>query len=156
MENQRDDLVVILAGYKDRMDTFFRSNPGMSSRIAHHIEFPDYTGEELLEIALRMAGQMNYRFDEAGVAALREYIELRARQPHFANARSMRNALDRARLRHANRVFDASLRTDVPLRAEDLSRLDEADVRASRVFRGGLDAPPGRSDAAGTEPARAG
>ena len=156
MENQRDDLVVILAGYKDRMDTFFRSNPGMSSRIAHHIEFPDYTGEELLEIALRMAGQMNYRFDEAGVAALREYIELRARQPHFANARSMRNALDRARLRHANRVFDASLRTDVPLRAEDLSRLDEADVRASRVFRGGLDAPPGQSDPAGTEPARAG
>jgi len=135
------------------MDTFFRSNPGMSSRIAHHIEFPDYTRDELLAIALRMAGQMNYRFDEAGVAALREYIALRVRQPHFANARSMRNALDRARLRHANRVFDASLRAGVQLRAEDLSRLDEADVRASRVFRGGLDAPPGQSDPAGTDPA---
>jgi probable Rubsico expression protein CbbX len=140
MENQRDDLVVILAGYKDRMDTFFRSNPGMSSRIAHHIDFPDYTEDELIEIAQRMAGQMNYRFDAAGVAALREYIGLRVRQPHFANARSIRNALDRARLRHASRLFDASLDGGQP-RAEDLARLDAADIRASRVFSGGAGAP---------------
>ena len=97
MENQRDDLVVILAGYSDRMDKFFRSNPGMSSRIAHHIDFPDYTPAELLEIATRMASEMHYRFDDEAIRAMREYIELRMRQPHFANARSIRNALDRAR-----------------------------------------------------------
>jgi len=146
MENQRDDLVVILAGYKDRMDTFFRSNPGMSSRIAHHIDFPDYTQDELLAIALKMAGQMNYRFDDAGVAALREYIALRVAQPHFANARSMRNALDRARLRQASRLFDASLAGGGAPRVDDLSRLDAGDIRASRVFRGGLDAPPGQPE----------
>jgi probable Rubsico expression protein CbbX len=141
MENQRDDLVVILAGYKDRMDTFFRSNPGLSSRIAHHIDFPDYTPEELLAISLKMAAQMNYALDEAGVAAIREYIGLRVRQPHFANARSMRNALDRARLRHASRLFDASIASNSQPRADDLTRLDAADIRASRVFLGGLDAP---------------
>src|SRR5690242_5070910 len=74
MENQRDDLVVILAGYKNRMDTFFRSNPGMASRIAHHIDFPDYTPDELLQIAELIAARMDYRFDEASVAAMREYI----------------------------------------------------------------------------------
>jgi len=164
MENQRDDLVVILAGYKDRMDTFFRSNPGMSSRIAHHIDFPDYTPDELLAIATKMAGQMNYRLDEAAVAAIREYIALRVRQPHFANARSVRNALDRARLRHASRLFDASMAAGSQARADDLTRLDAADIRASRVFRGGLDAPLDRplgndattqgEDAAGAQPQR--
>src|SRR5581483_10872393 len=83
MENQRDDLVVILAGYKDRMETFFRSNPGMSSRIAHHIDFPDYTPEELLAIARLMLEQMQYRLDGEGDGALREYIEKRRAQPHF-------------------------------------------------------------------------
>src|SRR5487761_2055688 len=94
MENNRDDLVVILAGYKDRMDTFFRSNPGMSSRIAHHIDFPDYGAGELLAITLLMATRMNYRFGDAGLQAMRDYIAPRVAQPHFANARSMRNALD--------------------------------------------------------------
>ncbi len=150
MENQRDDLVVILAGYKDRMDTFFRSNPGMSSRIAHHIDFPDYTPDELLAIALKMAGQMNYRLDDDGMAAIREYIALRVRQPHFANARSVRNALDRARLRHASRLFDAAIAAGSQARADDLTRLDAADIRASRVFRGGLDAPIDRPLGEGT------
>ena len=138
MENQRDDLVVILAGYKDRMDTFFRSNPGMSSRIAHHIDFPDYTPEELIAIAERMAQQMNYHFDAASLAAMREYIGLRITQPHFANARSVRNALDRARLRQANRIFEAALASGAPLQPEDLTLLSDRDIRASRVFQGGL------------------
>jgi probable Rubsico expression protein CbbX len=131
MENQRDDLVVILAGYKNRMDTFFQSNPGMSSRIAHHIDFPDYTPDELFAITEQMARGWNYGFDDDARVALREYIAARVQQPHFANARSMRNALDRARLRQANRLFDgASGATD----ALALQTLTAADIRASRVF----------------------
>ena len=105
MENNRDDLVVILAGYKNRMDTFFSSNPGMSSRIAHHIDFPDYSRPELLSIASKMVDTMNYRFDADAEQAMNDYIERRLTQPNFANARSVRNALDRARLRQANRLF---------------------------------------------------
>ncbi len=103
MENQRDDLVVILAGYRDRMDTFFRSNPGMRSRIAHHVDFPDYSPGDLLLIADRMLGQQNYRFGPGAREAFEEYLARRIRQPHFANARSVRNALDRTRLRQAAR-----------------------------------------------------
>src|SRR5205807_1430114 len=98
MENQRDDLVVILAGYKERMDTFFRSNPGMSSRIAHHLDFPDYAPAELLRIADKLLEQHNYRFAPGARATFEEYLTARIRQPNFANARSVRNALDRARL----------------------------------------------------------
>jgi probable Rubsico expression protein CbbX len=134
MENQREDLVVILAGYRERMDTFFRSNPGMSSRIAHHIDFPDYTEEELLAIAQLMARDMNYCFDECSLQAMREYVARRVLQPRFANARSIRNALDRARLRQANRVFARALAADTGATAEDLTRIDVADIRASRVF----------------------
>jgi probable Rubsico expression protein CbbX len=141
MENNRDDLVVILAGYKDRMETFFKSNPGLSSRIAHHIDFPDYTADELFAIAQKMAAQMNYRFDEESLAVLREYIGLRLQQPHFANARSIRNALDRARLRQANRIFESAM-TGKPASADELSRLSASDIRASRVFSGGLDSDP--------------
>src|ERR1700722_3155215 len=101
MENQRADLVVILAGYRERMQVFFRSNPGLSSRIAHHLDFPDYGAEELEAIAQRMLGSMQYRLSDGGLQALREYIPLRMQQPHFANARSIRNALDRAPLRQA-------------------------------------------------------
>jgi len=132
MENQRDDLVVILAGYKDRMETFFRSNPGMSSRIAHHIDFPDYTPGELLAIARLMLEQMQYRVSGEGSEALREYIEKRRAQPHFANARSIRNALDRARLRQASRLFE---RIGGAISRQDLQTIEESDIRASRVFR---------------------
>jgi probable Rubsico expression protein CbbX len=143
MENQRDDLVVILAGYKNRMDTFFRSNPGMASRVAHHLDFPDYSAAELLQIAELIAAQMNYRFDADSLQALREYIALRVQQPHFANARSMRNALDRARLRQANRLFAGAAHQATPTR-EQLMLIAAADIRASRVFRGGLDAETAR------------
>ncbi|MDZ4142821.1 MAG: CbbX protein [Methylotenera sp.] len=136
MENNRDDLVVILAGYKDRMDTFFQSNPGMSSRIAHHIDFPDYSQHELLEIAQKMVAAMHYQFDEKALAAISEYIEQRKTQPHFANARSIRNALDRIRLRHANRIFEIASGAKTNATIEDLSTITEADIRASRVFAG--------------------
>jgi probable Rubsico expression protein CbbX len=131
MENQRDDLVVILAGYKDRMDTFFQSNPGMSSRIAHHLDFPDYAHGELQQIADRMLATMNYRFGEGAREAFDEYLGRRIAQPHFANARSVRNALDRMRLRQASRLF---AERDRVLGREDLITLAESDVRASRVF----------------------
>ncbi len=130
MENQRDDLVVILAGYADRMDRFFRSNPGFRSRIAHHIDFPDYSDDELMSIAEMMLKGMNYRFSEAAAAAFRDYIVARRAQPHFANARSIRNALDRMRLRHANRHFEEAGVVSL----EDLTTIEASDVRASRVF----------------------
>ncbi|MEN9793671.1 MAG: hypothetical protein RJA17_211 [Pseudomonadota bacterium] len=134
MENNRDDLVVILAGYKDRMNTFFQSNPGMSSRIAHHIDFPDYQDAELLEIAKAMVDQMGYGLDDQAACALADYISLRKQQPYFANARSIRNALDRARLRQANRVFEMAMAGGQPVGADLLSNISEADIRASRVF----------------------
>jgi probable Rubsico expression protein CbbX len=132
MENQRDDLVVILAGYKDRMDTFFRSNPGMSSRIAHHLDFPDYPAADLLRIADKLLDQQNYRFGRGAREAFAEYVAHRIEQPHFANARSVRNALDRARLRQASRLFADQERE---FTSEDLSTIAEDDIRASRVFR---------------------
>ncbi len=138
MENHRDDLVVILAGYKDRMDTFFKSNPGMSSRIAHHIDFPDYTDDELLQIAQKMAGEMHYQLDAGALSAMQEYIGLRKAQPHFANARSIRNALDRARLRQANRIFEVATQPGRQATRDDLSQISAEDIRASRVFTGGL------------------
>lgn len=131
MENQRDDLVVIVAGYGDRMNTFFKSNPGLSSRIAHHLDFPDYLPQELEDIAQRMLQGMQYRLSALGLAALREYIPLRMQQPHFANARSIRNALDRARLRQANRLFAQKGRQ---LTRDELMTIEGEDLRASRVF----------------------
>jgi probable Rubsico expression protein CbbX len=131
MENQRDDLVVIVAGYADRMQTFFQSNPGLSSRIAHHLEFPDYTAEELELIAETILAQMQYRLSPEAREALREYLPLRMVQPHFANARSVRNALDRARLRQANRLFVQRNKT---LTRTELMTIEGDDIRASRVF----------------------
>src|SRR5499427_350253 len=133
MENQRDDLVVILAGYKERMEAFFRSNPGMSSRIAHHLDFPDYAPADLLRIADKLLERQNYRFAAEAHTAFEEYLAHRIRQPHFANARSVRNALDRARLRQASRLFADR---DRLLSAEDLATIEAADIRASRVFQG--------------------
>ncbi len=131
MENQRDDLVVILAGYKDRMDTFFKSNPGMSSRIAHHLDFPDYAHDELMRISELMLAQQNYRFGAGAREAFADYLARRIAAPHFANARSVRNALDRARLRQASRLF---AERDRELGREDLTTIAEPDIRASRLF----------------------
>ncbi|MBV8869032.1 MAG: CbbX protein [Acetobacteraceae bacterium] len=131
MENRRDDLVVILAGYADRMDRFFTSNPGFRSRVAHHIEFPDYSAEELMAIAETMLGGQGYRFSAAARDSFARYLDARMRQPHFANARSVRNALDRARLRQAVRLFEARGRR---LTAEDLSTIEPPEILASRVL----------------------
>jgi probable Rubsico expression protein CbbX len=131
MENNREDLVVILAGYKDRMDKFFHSNPGMRSRIAHHIDFPDYGPDELVAIAKLMLESQNYCFSAAGEEAFGKYIRLRMKSEHFANARSVRNALDRARLRQANRLFSGTKKS---LSKTDLITLEAEDILASRVF----------------------
>lgn len=132
MENQRDDLVVILAGYADRMQTFFSANPGFRSRIAHHIDFPDYDDEELLRIADLIAEKEGYRFDEGARAALADYVAARRNRPDFANARSIRNAFDRARLRQAIRLFEAGGEVD----ADALSTITAAEIRSSRVLSG--------------------
>lgn len=134
MENQRGDLVVILAGYKERMATFFQANPGFHSRIAHHIDFPDYSAAELMQIAELMVRQQNYAFDPPAQQAFEEYLVLRMSQPHFANARSVRNALDRIKLRQANRL----VRQGGLISRQELMRIDASDVRQSRVFQGGL------------------
>lgn len=134
MENNRDDLVVILAGYKNKMDRFFHSNPGMRSRIAHHIDFPDYTPEELLAIAKLMLADQNYRLSPDAEKAFAEYIKLRMTLEHFANARSIRNALDRARLRQANRLFAGTTKS---ITKSDLMTIEADDILASRVFKEG-------------------
>ncbi len=137
MENQRTELVVILAGYKQHMDRFFASNPGLSSRVAHHIDFPDFGADELTHIAGQMLATMHYRFDEEAAAVFTRYLERRMAQPHFANARSVRNALDRARLRHASRLVRDPLSV---ADAATLSTITAADLLASRVF--GAELPP--------------
>jgi len=131
MENNRDDLVVILAGYKNRMDQFFNSNPGMRSRIAHHLDFPDYSADELLAISKLMIAQQNYRFSEESEKVFSDYIHRRMKLEHFANARSIRNALDRARLRQANRLFNNKT---VKIDKDALMTLEGEDFKASRIF----------------------
>ena len=135
MENRRDDLVVILAGYGERMEKFFGSNPGFRSRIAHHIDFPDYSSDELLAIGKLILGDQNYKLSDKAEEALKDYIDKRKGQPHFANARSIRNALDRARLRQATRLFER--RSDA-LTADDLMTIEADEILASRVFQGGI------------------
>ena len=131
MENRRTDLVVILAGYADRMERFFGSNPGMRSRIAHHIDFPDYEPAELMRIAELMLTAQNYRFSEDARDAFTHYLAARMRQPHFANARSVRNALDRARLRQAVRLFE---QRPEAVTAEELMTIGPEEILASRVL----------------------
>jgi probable Rubsico expression protein CbbX len=131
MENQREDLVVILAGYKDRMETFFQGNPGMSSRIAHHLDFPNYTADELIAIAKLMLEKQQYRLSPDAEKVFHEYLVRRMQMPNFANARSVRNALDRARLRQANRLFAQHQDT---ITKKDLVTIEAEDILASRVF----------------------
>ena len=131
MENQRDDLVVILAGYKEKMDVFYESNPGLSSRITNHVHFPDFEPEELLQIGINMIEEQQYQLTVAAEAALLEYIKVRRTKPLFANARSVRNALDRARMRQANRVFETESDS---LTKRQLVTIEDVDLLQSRVF----------------------
>ena len=133
MENQRDDLVIIFAGYKERMDEFYESNPGLSSRVANHIDFPDYSPEELLIIAKQMVEEQQYRLTVESCSVLLDYIKIRKEYPHFANARSVRNAIDRARMRQANRMFNAGNRV---LTKADLVTIQPEDILKSRLFTG--------------------
>jgi probable Rubsico expression protein CbbX len=130
MESERENFVVIMAGYRDRMEEFFQANPGMGSRVAHHIHFPDYSVDELMEIALMMVDQQGYELSEDGETAFRAYIERRIERPRFANGRSIRNAVERARMRQANRLFDAGRR----LTKTDLVSLEADDILQSSVF----------------------
>jgi probable Rubsico expression protein CbbX len=130
MENQREDLVVILAGYADRMEKFYTMNPGFRSRVAHHIDFPDYEKSELLSISETMLARQNYRFTPSALEAMESYIAARREQPYFSNARSIRNALDRARLRQAGRL----IAHEGPVHAEMLREIEAADILSSRVF----------------------
>ena len=130
MEADRDKVVVVLAGYKDRMDEFFRSNPGMSSRVAHHLDFPDYTAEQLMQIARLMLEQQSYELTPEAEEVFTQYLERRMHQPRFANARSVRNAIDRARLRQASRLFDEG----GTLTRSQLMRIEPEDLLKSRVF----------------------
>nr|QUE29255.1 cbbX [Erythrotrichia welwitschii] len=131
MENQRHDLVVIFAGYKERMDKFYESNPGLSSRVANHVDFPDYSPSELLTIGKMMLKEQQYRFTQEAETVLLDYVELRKAQPHFANARSVRNAIDRARMRQANRMFSNTGRV---LTKADLVTIEAEDILKSRLF----------------------
>ena len=133
MENRRTEVVVIFAGYKDRMDRFYSSNPGLSSRVAHHLDFPDYSDADLMAIAGLLLDAQQYRFSPEAEQAFAEYIALRRQLPFFANARSIRNAIDRARLRQANRLF---ARMAEALTRDDLITIEAPDIRASRVFSG--------------------
>ena len=130
MENNRDDLVVIFAGYKDRMETFFSSNPGLKSRVGNHIDFPDYSPDELMQIAKLMVEHLSYHLTSDADAAFAEYLTLRMQQPFFANARSVRNAIGRARLRQANRLFALG----GVLTREHLMTIEAEDIRQSRIF----------------------
>ena len=130
MENERDKLVVILAGYKDRMDEFFGSNPGMQSRVVHHIDFPDFSDDELMQIADLMLEQRAYRFSPEAREVFRDYVERRRRRPRFAHARSIRNAIDRARLRQASRLFES----ETVLDRDELITIESEDLLKSSVF----------------------
>jgi hypothetical protein len=131
MENQREDLVVIFAGYKDRMDSFYESNPGLSSRVANHIDFPDYSPEELIQIGRMILAEQQYRMTDDAEAALLNYIEKRSQLPLFANARTISNAIDTARMRHANRMFNSG---DAILTKSDLVTIQAEDIRQSSLF----------------------
>lgn len=131
MENQRDDLVVVFAGYKNKMDKFYASNPGLSSRVTNHVNFPDYTANELLEIAKMMLAEQQYKFEPAAYKVLYDYTIKRMQQPHFANARSIRNAIDRARMRQANRIFTHG---KAMLTKGDLVTIKAEDILQSRLF----------------------
>jgi probable Rubsico expression protein CbbX len=131
MENQREDLVVIFAGYKDRMDSFYESNPGLSSRVANHIDFPDYTAEELIKIGRMILEDQQYRLTEDAEKVLLSYVEKRRKLPLFANARTMANAIDTARMRHANRMFNSG---DKILTKSDLVTIQAEDITGSSLF----------------------
>jgi probable Rubsico expression protein CbbX len=130
MEAERENFVVVMAGYQDRMEEFFQANPGMGSRVAHHIHFPDYDADELMQIAVMMVEQQGYELSEEAQEAFRDYIVRRLERPRFAHGRSIRNAVERARMRQANRLFESHRR----LTRKDLVTIEPDDILQSSVF----------------------
>ncbi len=147
MESERQNLVVVMAGYKDRMDAFFGDNPGLGSRVAHHIEFPDYSAEELLQMAQLMVVQQGYELSEDATEALHEYIERRRQRRRFAYGRSIRNAIERARMRQATRLFESGEKLD----KRDLVTIEADDIRQSSVFDDVEEQAPDDDDTASKE-----
>jgi probable Rubsico expression protein CbbX len=109
MENKKEDIIVVLAGYKDRMDKFYSFIPGMNSRIGNHIEFPNYELDELVQIGKVMCRDLEYEMDASAIEAFREYMSRRMRMPFFSNARTVRNAIDLARMKSAVRIFNEKM-----------------------------------------------
>jgi probable Rubsico expression protein CbbX len=139
MESERENLVVVMAGYADRMEEFFQANPGMGSRVAHHISFPDYNGDELMRIAELMVGNQGYVLSEDAAGAFRDYIERRLERPRFAHGRSIRNAIERARMRQATRLFDSKGK----LTKTELVTIEPDDILQSSVFDDTQEEAPG-------------
>jgi probable Rubsico expression protein CbbX len=143
MENDRDNIVVILAGYKDRMETFFTSNPGMRSRVAHHLDFASYELAELEAIGQLMLRQSTYYLSPAAELKFRDFLSANMGKSWFANGRSVRNALERARLRHANRLLaDAERHWS----RDDLMRIEPVDVELADLEPMTEEAAPGEPD----------
>ncbi len=139
MESERQNLVVVMAGYADRMEEFFQANPGMGSRVAHHISFPDYNGDELMRIAELMVSNQGYELSEDAADAFRDYIEQRLKRPRFAHGRSIRNAIERARMRQATRLFDSKGK----LTKKELVTIEPDDILQSSVFDDTQEETPG-------------
>ncbi len=139
MESERQNLVVVMAGYADRMEEFFQANPGMGSRVAHHISFPDYNGDELMRIAELMVSNQGYELSEDAADAFRDYIEQRLKRPRFAHGRSIRNAIERARMRQATRLFDSKGK----LTKKELVTIEPDDILQSSVFDDTQEEAPG-------------
>ena len=126
MENWRDDVTVIFAGYPDKMEAFLRRNPGLRSRVAFHVPFADYSPDELCDILALLAGQSHLRLDEDVRPALLPLFAGAAREPDFGNGRYARSLLEHARMRQAGRLLsqDADTLSDAQLttlRAEDFA-----------------------------------
>merc|ERR1719324_2195673 len=131
MENNKEDLVVILAGYKDKMDTFFSYSPGLQSRVANIIDFPNFEVQELVDIAKVMAREIEYTIAPDAEPILKRYIERRMQLPFFSNARTIRNVMDRARMNAALRLFDEKMQpsSDGMVSEEELMLITAADFQ---------------------------
>jgi stage V sporulation protein K len=129
MEDYKDNLILILAGYREEMDLFVRSNPGIRSRFPLHISFPDYSVEELMQIANLMLSQREYCFSAEARAELQRILEQQIREGmgHNGNARLVRNLIERGIRRQAVRVV-----TQKVITREDLILIRHQDITDAR------------------------
>lgn len=127
LEDYRDDLVVIVAGYTKPMEVFFASNPGLKSRFNTFIEFPDYDSDELLHILTSICTANDYRVDDAALMAIKSYLDetVDSKTDNFANGRMARNLYDDLVMNHARRVYKISEPTKDDLTNIILSDFEE-------------------------------